>query len=216
MPGLAFLDTARGVNSIVQKLPYSLQETWITRSSKYKQEHNVPFPPFSYFVDFIRYQAKVKNDPSFNISSSDSALPRQSKPALTRNFKDAPVAVRKTSVSPTQDPSRECPLHKKPHSLSKCRGFREKTLQDRKTFLKENRICYRCCASTSHLGKDCKVSVNCSKCNSSEHNTALHPGPAPWTLTPSPQVEEHGGGATRHSTSCSYTLVHPSLWRRSV
>ncbi|XP_073459912.1 uncharacterized protein [Aquarana catesbeiana] len=193
LPGLAFLDTARGVNSIVQKLPYSLQETWISRGSKYKQKHNVPFPPFSYFVDFIRYQAKVKNDPSFDISSSDSAYPRSSKPALTRNFKDAPVAVRKTSVSPTQDPSRECPLHKKPHSLSKCRGFREKTLQDRRTFLKENRLCYRCCASTSHLGKDCKVSINCSECNSSEHNTALHPGPAPWTLTPSPTVDEHGG-----------------------
>ncbi|XP_073488879.1 uncharacterized protein [Aquarana catesbeiana] len=193
LPGLAFLDTARGVNSIVQKLPYSLQETWISRGSKYKQKHNVPFPPFSYFVDFIRYQAKVKNDPSFDISSSDSAHPRSSKPALTRNFKDAPVAVRKTSVSPTQDPSRECPLHKKPHSLSKCRGFREKTLQDRRTFLKENRLCYRCCASTSHLGKDCKVSINCSECNSSEHNTALHPGPAPWTLTPSPTVDEHGG-----------------------
>ncbi|XP_073488870.1 uncharacterized protein [Aquarana catesbeiana] len=36
LPGLAFLDTARGVNSIVQKLPYSLQETWISRGSKYK------------------------------------------------------------------------------------------------------------------------------------------------------------------------------------
>ena len=30
LQGLAFLDTARGVNPIVQKLPYNLQEQWIT------------------------------------------------------------------------------------------------------------------------------------------------------------------------------------------
>lgn len=47
LPGLTY--TARGVNSIVEKLPHSLQEKWITEASKYKEDYKVPFPPFSFF-----------------------------------------------------------------------------------------------------------------------------------------------------------------------
>lgn len=37
LPGLAFLDTARGVNPIIQKLPFYLQERWITVGANYKR-----------------------------------------------------------------------------------------------------------------------------------------------------------------------------------
>nr|XP_057920014.1 uncharacterized protein LOC131111058 isoform X1 [Doryrhamphus excisus]XP_057920015.1 uncharacterized protein LOC131111058 isoform X1 [Doryrhamphus excisus]XP_057920016.1 uncharacterized protein LOC131111058 isoform X1 [Doryrhamphus excisus]XP_057920018.1 uncharacterized protein LOC131111058 isoform X1 [Doryrhamphus excisus]XP_057920019.1 uncharacterized protein LOC131111058 isoform X1 [Doryrhamphus excisus] len=37
LPGLAYLDTARGVNPIVEKLPYGLQERWISLRSMYKE-----------------------------------------------------------------------------------------------------------------------------------------------------------------------------------
>ena len=49
LQGLSYLDTARGINPIVEKLPYGLQEKWMTQGSYYKQEHRVPFPPFSVF-----------------------------------------------------------------------------------------------------------------------------------------------------------------------
>lgn len=135
--GLAFLDTARGVNPIVQKLPYNLQEKWVTLGSRYKQTHNVPFPPFSVFVDYIAQQAKIRNDPSFD--------------------------------------------------------FREKSIEDRKAFLKENNICYRCCLSTSHFAKDCKISVKCTECDSTGHNTALHPGPPPRSPPRAESDHEQGG-----------------------
>lgn len=64
-PGLAFLDTARGVNPIVEKLPHTLQEKWISCASKFKTNHNVAFPPFSVFSQFVREQARIRNDPSF-------------------------------------------------------------------------------------------------------------------------------------------------------
>lgn len=34
LPGLAYLDTARGIRPIVEKLPYTLQEKWISQGSK--------------------------------------------------------------------------------------------------------------------------------------------------------------------------------------
>ncbi|XP_073510708.1 uncharacterized protein [Phyllobates terribilis] len=197
--GLTFLDTARGVNPIVQKLPYNLQDKWLMHGSRYKQINNVPFPPFNVFVNFVSEQARIRNDPSFDFTLSCAGT-SVSKP------RRATIEVHKTNVSSTgsvhkefssrqgednsKDPSRQCPLHKKPHSLLKCRSFREKPLEERKAFLKENHICYKCCSSTSHFARDCEVSAKCVECDSAGHNTALHPGPPTGTL---PQVQEHSG-----------------------
>ncbi|XP_053323801.1 uncharacterized protein LOC128497662 [Spea bombifrons] len=92
-----------------------------------------------------------------------------------------------------QNPSKQCPIHQKPHPLQKCRAFREKPVEDRKRFLKENGICYKCCASTSHFAKDCKVSVKCTECDTTDHRTALHPGPAPWSSQSTSSDTKHGG-----------------------
>ncbi|KAK7933118.1 hypothetical protein WMY93_004014 [Mugilogobius chulae] len=56
--GLAYLDTARGVQPIVEKLPYPLQERWMSKGSKYKKDYGVPFPPFSFFKEFICTEAE--------------------------------------------------------------------------------------------------------------------------------------------------------------
>lgn len=126
-----FLDTARGVNPIAEKLSYSLQERWISTGSRFKEEHGVAFPPFSIFSQFLQRQAKVRNDPSFAFASSNSHTPPKAESAVKHGYK-APVSVHKTEVSPrssygdtrspekrTGDPDRECPIHRKPHPLKK-------------------------------------------------------------------------------------------------
>ncbi|KAI4899545.1 hypothetical protein NFI96_016157, partial [Prochilodus magdalenae] len=75
------------------------------------------------------------------------------------------------------DPDHECPIHRKPHPLKKCRAFHTKPIEERKAYLKDNHICYKCCGSTQHVAKDCKVPIKCSECNSERHIAALHPGP---------------------------------------
>ena len=42
LPGLSFLDTARGTNPIVEKLPHYLQDKWLTRGSMCKKAHVSP------------------------------------------------------------------------------------------------------------------------------------------------------------------------------
>lgn len=65
LPGLTHLNTSRGVNPIVQKLPLYPQEKWITLGAQYKEQNGVYYPPFSVFVKFVCDQARVRNDPSF-------------------------------------------------------------------------------------------------------------------------------------------------------
>ena len=204
LPGLAYLDTARGVNPIVEKLPYSLQERWITQGSRYKEDHHVSFPPFSFFVQFIRSHAKTRNDPSFTFSTATNLTSLKTERPVNYS-KRLPVSVRKTEVAAmhvtqcadqekrVEEPHSQCPIHTKPHPLSKCRGFRSKHLDERKAYLKEKSICFKCCGSTKHLAKDCKMSVKCMECNSQSHNTAMHPGPPPWLAEISRTEREHGG-----------------------
>ncbi|XP_039866234.1 uncharacterized protein LOC120720577 [Simochromis diagramma] len=182
----------------------------MSEGTKYKQRHDVYFPPFSFFCRFIQDEAKMRNDPSFKSTvSGPTSYPTTHDNHYTRFAKSRPpVAVHKTEVNKTHKPSlgstseftnKLCPIHKKPHPLKKCRGFREKTLDERKAYLREHNICFRCCDSSAHQAKDCKEEITCLECNSNKHVAALHAGPAPWTqntkaqnIAPDQDREEHG------------------------
>lgn len=177
LPGLYYLDTARGINPLVQKLPFSLQEKWLSLGSSYKLRHNIPFPPFEVFVDFIKEQATIRNDPSFRFTTQADVVPKADKTPW-RSTRQKEISVHKTDVCNkahlatdkheirTDNSERLCPIHKRPHLLQKCRAFREKPLEERKAFLKENRICYKCCTSTQHTAKYCESQTICHECGS--------------------------------------------------
>ena len=132
LTGLSYLDTARGVNPIVEKLPYNLQEKWTAHGFKYKEDYRVAFPPFSLFSTFVQRQAKIRNDPCFTFTTSSShVLSKTDKPEKCSNR--ASLSVHKTDVLPehtdhqtgpawktVEDPDRQCPIHRKPHPLKKC------------------------------------------------------------------------------------------------
>ncbi|XP_064478526.1 uncharacterized protein LOC135391887 [Ornithodoros turicata] len=188
LPGLSYLDTSRGVNPIAAKLPLHLQEKWIALGSKYKREHRVSFPPFSVFSDFVRTTAKTKNDQSFIIgpSSDNTGKKDKTSSSTTQSSKKSSVSVHRTAIASQEDssasqvertpknPEGMCPLHKKPHILSKCRAFRQKPLAERKRLLSEFGACFKCCAMT-HNAKSCDSTIHCTECNSDHHITALHP-----------------------------------------
>lgn len=209
LPGLSYLDTARGISPIVEKLPYSLQEKWISQGSKYKEEHHVSYPPFSVFTYFICHQAKIKNDPSFAFQSNHS--PKVEKPFLKPVNLRKPVSVQKTEVSSAasqkdasqQEPDKHCPIHNKPHPLRKCRGFRLKTIEERKAYLKERGICFRCCSSSTHLARTCKAVLKCDECSSDNHITALHPGLPSWAVKAMDNSTMNGGEEEKDISSSS-------------
>lgn len=152
--------------------------------SKFK-EYKVIFPPFWFFSEFVRKEAKARNDPSFITASHYSATPKKEGPSRFSNTKQS-VTVHKTDVSAeakskteksVEDLSKLCPMHRKPHPLRKCKGFRNMLLEDRKKFIKVNNICYHCLASSTHQAKNCEIDIKCLECGSDRHLSALHPDP---------------------------------------
>lgn len=221
LTGLSYLDTVRGIGPIVDKLPYGLQEKWLSSGSWYKGENNGRFPPFEYFCNFVCYEAKKRNDPSFFHSGiSTNAMKSDKSPAKILNANN-PITVRKTDVcTGNNDFDKNCPIHNKPHPLDKCRAFRNKPIADRKAFLKQKGICFKCCSSMSHIAKNCRSAVKCSECESTNHNAAMHPGSLPYPNKPPPPPQENGGeregnpDVTNVRTGCT-EVCGLSRWGRS-
>ncbi|XP_063404523.1 uncharacterized protein LOC134687988 [Mytilus trossulus] len=196
---LSYFDTSLGVNTVITKLPYGIQNKWIDRAMRYKQNHNVLYPPFPFFVSFIREMCKQFNDPGF--AFKEDTKPQQTKSYPNNNRYNNKVTARKTDVSqekqfkttgPT-DKLTECPIHHSKHSLNNCRGFRQKSINDRRKILRENNICYKCCESTTHISRDCKESVTCKDCGSNRHSSAMHIDRYDKTTREIESVSSHGG-----------------------
>ncbi|XP_039863534.1 uncharacterized protein LOC120718871 [Simochromis diagramma] len=238
--GLSYLDTPRGVTPVVQKLPFYLQEKWLSLGFKYKEDRGAPYPPFGFFVDFVCREARMRNDPGLTQTAYGSELLGGKQSSKAEGHKA--VAVFKTRVlldprplfngtrttsfrtqsgsesSTRDDPAERCPLHNKPHPLPRCRGFREKPMEERKALLKRYGICYRCCRAT-HLARNCEDDISCSECGSKSHIAALHPGSAPWSTNTAHSAPDQGGEGNSNlnegdvSTACTEVCGNYSAGR---
>ncbi|XP_032416936.1 uncharacterized protein LOC116718815 [Xiphophorus hellerii] len=221
IPGLLYLDTARGIHPVVDKLPFGVQEKWMNHGTKYKEKHSVSFPPFSVFANFVSSEAKMRNDPSFRHSVQQPPAPLKMFKYQERHSRKEPISVSRTEVVNSQlklmaetkivDVDKECPIHRKPHALKRCRAFREMPFEERKIYLKKNSICFRCCASTNHQAKNCSTEISCAECGINSHVSALHPGPAVWATKPPLAVRQpvdvHGGEQDQPSPTAISTCT---------
>ena len=165
---LSYFDSSSGVTPVINKLPPGMQEKWVFRAAKYKKDKCVPYPPFTFFVSFIRELSETKNDPAFIFEPAP----------YHENRSRHNVFSRKQEVDPTEHQTeheflKRCPLHRAEHSLNKCRGFRFKPIEERRNILRENNVCFRCCDSKKHVSRDCKTVIKCSHCGRG-HASAMH------------------------------------------
>ncbi|XP_052761778.1 uncharacterized protein LOC128204401 [Mya arenaria] len=178
----AAYDSSSAVNEIVCKLPFNMQQKWISHAARYKKEHKVTFPPFSVFVEFVRDNSKIRNDPAFQwehqvVEACPKPKQRQSSSINAR------VVNRKTDIhigseisddKMKNDQITRCPIHRSGHGLKECKTFANMTWEERRKLLKEKGICYRCISSSDHASTNCPVSVTCEICMKKNHLTAMH------------------------------------------
>ncbi|KAK3088225.1 hypothetical protein FSP39_016350 [Pinctada imbricata] len=171
----SYFDSSTGVNHIVSKLPYYLQQKWTTYAVKYMEDRGVVYPPFAVFAKFLQEQSRIRNNPSFIYDSTHFSGKKDQSPVSGIQKQ---LIVKKTGLKSTassgDDKVVKCPLHHTAHSINKCRAFLAKTFADRIKYLREKNICLRCCESDSHWKKDCTTQIKCTICNSDTHTAALH------------------------------------------
>ena len=163
---LAIYDSSSGVNPILSKLPFNIQEKWITKASAFKKKYGVQFPPFSVFVEFIKDMRQIRNDPAFTFNTTHGVRRGQGRGPTTQ------VNSRRSEV--VDNGQSRCPYHKASHSIQDCHVFRSKPFRERKNFLLDKHLCLRCCVSRNHIAKDCTAKIKCGSCGSVNHSSAMH------------------------------------------
>ncbi|KAK3086675.1 hypothetical protein FSP39_021786 [Pinctada imbricata] len=129
----------------------------------------------------------MRNDPSFSYDDYTTNSPSIRSPGLRGNMRSGQVVkANKTDAgfsnhqsnqqanSENTENAQVCPVHGTNHSLNMCRAFRNKTIDERKKFLQENGLCFKCCGPRRHIAKNCRRNVVCGICKSTNHPAALH------------------------------------------
>ena len=183
------LNHPTNMQTIGKKLPSHLQARWRDRAVKLKEKGEIA--SFKDLTDFVVSAAESANDPVFGVQALSNSQERR-RDSTKRDGKKKPPPTSQTSnsfaTSVTTPSSSEavenvcrdnpglkvnlCPFCNKTHDLDDCVEFLKKTMDERKSFLYEKKLCFAC-YETDHVAKGCVKRRTCKKCKK-RHPAALH------------------------------------------
>ena len=165
LPSLKCLDDPQENRLLLFKIPDWCHRRWCRKVVEATNDGR-GYPSFKDFVDFLKFEAEVVNNPITNISSpTDVASPTVQSFSTVLNVVSHRIVV-------NQVKSVSCYLCKGNHVIEKCGKFLEKSYSNRVIFVKQKRLCFGCLRK-GHFSKDCKTRASCSICLKS-HPVSLH------------------------------------------
>ena len=178
--GLEILNDCEENQKLTQKVPDWLAARWNRHVSIALMEGR-DFPTFEDFATFVSVEAEIACNPITSMhalhSSSSSYVKRS-----TNETKGSKVSVfsTQTNAANTENLRSYYGREKSPcmwckhdeHQLPKCTDFKEKSLEERRTFIKNNKLCYGC-VKPGHNAKECRHRHTCELCKG-RHPTCLH------------------------------------------
>ncbi|XP_078374366.1 uncharacterized protein LOC144657884 [Oculina patagonica] len=195
---------------LLSKLPDSLVSRWNREATRGIKEEK-KYPDFKAFTSFVNAEADIVCNPisscyavkeAETTSDSTHQVPPRSKDLKSKTVHSAKT-TEENSKQPNETPKQQpqCTFCKKTnHQLDACLRFKTETLENRKNFVKENRLCFGC-LKKGHMSSDCKRKLTCSSCNK-KHLTCLHEEKRE-TKKKEERSEEEEPTDVRKSTSCA-------------
>ena len=189
---LSILNHPHNLQSMVTKLPFTLQDRWRREANKRRVAGGV-IPSFADFVNFVNAEAGIATDPVFSreaLRRLDGTSDRpdrsnkgrgksfgKSKTPGNHNVTSHHASSHATDVTADQQsgsrtPINLCKLCNKNHDLDDCQDYLNKSLSQRKDFLKKKSLCFAC-YSPGHRSNGCAQRRTCKSC-SRRHPTGLH------------------------------------------
>ncbi|KAK3742404.1 hypothetical protein QZH41_008056 [Actinostola sp. cb2023] len=118
----------------------------------------------------VQQQASQKNHP--NVQASGVQPLNQGEKSSRKAVREE--HTRRVLKTSSGDEENRCKFHDRTgHTLSECKAFDAKTMEEKTEWILKERLCFRCC-ETGHVAKECKVEVTCTKCGSDRHPAFLH------------------------------------------
>ncbi|CAB4020443.1 Hypothetical predicted protein [Paramuricea clavata] len=139
------LDEPIYLKPALTELPGDIQTRWQRHAFSYKRNHDVDYPPFAEFSKFIQDVSLENNDPNLVFERPENDNP--------------PARMCDRSLCPLASAVPFVPC---------------KPIDERKSLIRQHRLCFRCLTSTTHMAKECKLPVKCTECESDKHLAALH------------------------------------------
>ena len=168
MDALSEANTSTHLVKIVTKLPTVDQAKWRDRMQTLRATGQQP--GLKHIVEFVERRAEALNDPIFGALTLPTSAPTSAAKA-----QQVPSPARVTTMATSVENSGEKPLLcidcRKAHSLESCPAFWKKTIEERRRFVLNKRLCMNClnCVDTSpqHAGRSGGVRVaarNITRC----------------------------------------------------
>ena len=226
-PGILALQYPDNMTRLCLKLPYTLQQEWMSLASNKRQ--NGEDVKFQHLVNLVRKKANAWNDPLYRIDRSN--IPQavgnntqrgSSKQNRTeRSFATSEVSEqrkgkkgKKGSSTPT---SKQSKAQEKPclyckdanHPFELCERLIAANQEETVKFLKTFGVCFGCLRS-GHLSRDCKQKAKCARCEG-KHPTILHRDRQPTSNATSNDTKDTTQNTDGAAAHCVTTHEEPQI-----
>ncbi|KAJ8342685.1 hypothetical protein SKAU_G00326130 [Synaphobranchus kaupii] len=173
--GLAILNDCEENHKLLKKLPEWIVRKW-SRIVVDQLDNSGKYPDLAYFTKFLNKEVRIACNPIaspflMNAKSTDERSSKRAR-ALNTSTRER-NSIRETGGTSHSKVKPPCSVCKdETHGIGRCPTFALKTMEDKKAFIHENRLCFGCLRK-GHVSKECKRRYTCSICNR-RHPTCLH------------------------------------------
>ena len=216
MQSMGDLDSTETLRLASSKLPSYSAVKWC-RHAHERQTKSKKIITFSAFMNFVREEAELANDPIF----SPDALKAERKKTGTqpkwgwknksKKKDDSDLSANSLATSGTPHPSdlasstkpfadqtdQACPLCNGQHALVKGSKFLKSSVDERSEFIRSKALCFGCFKS-GHMSSGCRNRSICKECGR-RHHTLLH-GVKPRSTESRPQPDRKSQETQRSSS----------------